>query len=641
MAGPSPWNRKTKARNDAKKKASLGRTASERGLAKSVAASGRKVSRTNLGKPPTPSPKPPKGPRARRNPLATPPVQSAVERLRKRYTPSSGGAEEALGRDRSRTTIQENRLDDLAAKSVENPGLSRIENIARQNSARQNTALSSDGKTVKKFQGKGIVGKPSTGSVARAAKQGQLRGKKKLTTPEVRQTKRQVRKARRQVQKARAQVARGGMPANVPPEYAKWIRKYSPRIDKQARATYGLSGNEFMAKMLQGESGFDMSKVGPNTPYGNARGAAQFIPPTRDSFVEKFGIDPWRSPKEAVQAMALHLDGKSYSKTFGIQGYNPGINDSYYLNQDVGPTTQAAPNARRKLEQAKEQAGEVAERAANLGLSVQGIATPKQLKAMGIKPSRVLKQPTLWAQPKKPKGKPQVTWLNGTTPDQINPDIIALARTISRTTGLEIQITSALRPESSGSNHQVGGALDINAVADGGEGERKGDAIAYAAVIAAGGSEEDAQALASGAVGYVGFVSPNGQPVEFLWKGDADHRDHVHIAVESGQARGEKVFRGRTAVDQGALSEGFPNPTGGSYPTSGGGTSTTSGGVASGPAGRKRRQATILDRLRRPEVAAALRDMGFRVTADGVFRADGQNLSKTEFDKMKKRMGIE
>ncbi len=616
------------------KKPDLGRTKSEIGFGKSQKAAGNAVSRTNLGKSSSSSPKPPKAPRARRNPLATPEVGKALDNLRKRYTPPGRTRSEQDLKDnmslQTERNASERKLEDAALRDFP----TRPEALAAEPKIRQNTSLNAEGTTVERYRGRKPVGTPRVGEATRAARDGKLRRDgKRFTTPEVRQTRRKVRRAKREVRRARSAVAKGGMPANVPAEYAKWIRKYSPRIDKMARQTYGLSGNEFMAKMLQGESGFDMSKVGPSTPYGNARGAAQFIPPTRDAFVEKFGIDPWRSTREAVQSMALHLDGKSYSKTFGIQGYNPGINDSYYLDQDVGPTTKPSPGARRRLERATEQAGSVAQKAANLGLSVQGLVTPKQVKAMGLKVKKNPLKPTLWAQPKKAKGEPVVEWLNGTTPDGINPDIVALARTISRTTGLDIRITSALRPESSGSNHQVGGALDIDAIADGGERERQGDAIAYAAVIAAGGSKEDAQALASGAVGYVGFVSPNGQPVEFLWKGDGDHRDHVHIAVESGQSRGEKVFKGRTAIDQGILTDGA-----GSAPVSSGGSSssgsTTSGGAtpSSGPVGRKTRQQRIIQQLRA---------LGYRVNSKGIKKIDDAPEEAEEtLSEMRKRYGI-
>lgn len=351
-----------------------------------MAASGRAVSRSNLRAPKGSRVKAVRQPRIP-DPLKLPEVQSAVERLRDKYrpnrrTPQQEGLSESLqvSRDQSRA---ERKLENTTLRSMPTRG----EALKAERQVRDTTQLNAEGTRVERLAGATQVGNEGLGAVQRAAERGKLRREgKQFTTPKVRRTQRKVKRARRQLRKAKAAVASGGMPANVPPEYAKWIRKFSPRIDKQAREVYGMSGNEFMAKMLQGESGFDMSKVGPNTPYGNARGAAQFIPPTRDAFVEKFGIDPWRSTKEAVQAMALHLDGKSFSKTFGIQGYNPGINDSYYLNQDVGPTVKANPRAKRRLERAEARAEGVAKEASDLGLDAQSLVTPKVARQLGIKP---------------------------------------------------------------------------------------------------------------------------------------------------------------------------------------------------------------------------------------------------------------
>jgi len=378
MAGPSPYNRKLKARNDRRKARSRGgRTASEAGLGKSMAASGKPVSRTNQRVPSPAQTRSPAAVRVKRNPLATPEVEGAVQRLRQKFS-TSMKVNERRGEVRERETD----LRDAAAATtvpdeVAGRQMSRTEAMGKQEIAREQTKLNPDNKTVKKFAGRKVEGKLPADAVVRAARDKTLRPAKgnRVATPEVRRVKKQAKRVRKKIAKVERGATIGGMPSGVPKEYAKWIRKYSPRIDKQARETYGLSGNEFMAKMLKGESGFNMDTVGPDTPYGNARGAAQFIPGTRQAFVDKFGIDPWRSKKQAVQAMALHLDGKSYSKTFGIQGYNPGINDSYYLNQDVGETQKANPNAKQRLKQLRGRAKQIDKRAKELG--VEGVTRPK------------------------------------------------------------------------------------------------------------------------------------------------------------------------------------------------------------------------------------------------------------------------
>lgn len=309
--------------------------------------------------------------RAKVNPLATKPAREAIDRLREKYSVSMA----ANRRERAleNTAVRSAGLEQ-ARKFTEQSNKARTGGAAKAERAvqtiREGTNLNTDGRTAKTFRGLKVVGTIPAEDVRQAAERGQLRRAKRrqVTTPEVRRVQKKVKRVAKRIKRLERKAGKGGVPEGVPPEYAKWIRKFSPRLDKQARATYGLSGAEFMAKMLQGESGFDMNKVGPNTPYGNARGAAQFIPGTRQDFIDKFGIDPWRSVKEAVQAMALHLDGKSYSKTFGIQGYNPGINDSYYLNQEVGPVRRGNPRARQRLNRVRERAGAINQEAAKLGI---------------------------------------------------------------------------------------------------------------------------------------------------------------------------------------------------------------------------------------------------------------------------------
>lgn len=310
--------------------------------------------------------------KAKVNPLATKPAREAIDRLREKYSVSMAAnrREQAL----ENTAVRSAGINDRTRKFTERGDKARTGGAARAErkiqEIRKGSDLNPDGITAKTFRGLEVVGTIPVKDVRRAAERGQLRKAKgkQVTTPEVRRVQKKVKRVARRIKRLERKAGKGGVPEGVPPEYAKWIRKFSPRLDKQARATYGLSGAEFMAKMLQGESGFDMNKVGPNTPYGNARGAAQFIPGTRQDFIDKFGIDPWRSVKEAVQAMALHLDGKSYSKTFGIQGYNPGINDSYYLNQEVGPVRRGNPRARQRLNRVRERAGAINQEAAKLGI---------------------------------------------------------------------------------------------------------------------------------------------------------------------------------------------------------------------------------------------------------------------------------
>ena len=95
-----------------------------------------------------------------------------------------------------------------------------------------------------------------------------------------------------------------------------------------------LSGAALLAKIVSGESSFNRNSV---SPVG-ARGLAQFMPSSRAEAIRRFGVDPWRSPDEAVHAAALHLRGKINGST-GLEGYNPGGGQSYVnyiLRQRVG-----------------------------------------------------------------------------------------------------------------------------------------------------------------------------------------------------------------------------------------------------------------------------------------------------------------
>lgn len=100
-------------------------------------------------------------------------------------------------------------------------------------------------------------------------------------------------------------------------------QKYGPSVDHVAKR-YGLTGAELLVKLVKGESGGSMKSV---SPVG-ARGAAQFMPSSRNIARKKYGIDPWRSVDEALHGAALHLRGKINGKS-GLEGYNPGGGQGY------------------------------------------------------------------------------------------------------------------------------------------------------------------------------------------------------------------------------------------------------------------------------------------------------------------------
>jgi hypothetical protein len=98
------------------------------------------------------------------------------------------------------------------------------------------------------------------------------------------------------------------------------VLELGPRVERIARAyDPRLGGAELLAKTLQGESRFRMDAVS----RAGARGAAQFMPAARRIVLRRAGLDPWRSPREAVAAMVEHLLGRVNGKR-GLYGYNPG-----------------------------------------------------------------------------------------------------------------------------------------------------------------------------------------------------------------------------------------------------------------------------------------------------------------------------
>lgn len=129
------------------------------------------------------------------------------------------------------------------------------------------------------------------------------------------------------------------------PEIRDAIIDYAPRIDRLARERYGISGETLLSKLIQGESGEDMTAVSS----AEAKSITQFIPSTREDFVNRLGVDPWRSKREAVLAATMHLDGKhGYSP--GLEGYNPGGGQEYVdyiLSQPVGGRVKVRGNLKQ------------------------------------------------------------------------------------------------------------------------------------------------------------------------------------------------------------------------------------------------------------------------------------------------------
>jgi hypothetical protein len=126
----------------------------------------------------------------------------------------------------------------------------------------------------------------------------------------------------------------------VPRAYREAAERWGYLAEGQAHKYGQPNGATLLVKIASGESGFKMGAVSS----AGAKGATQFIPSTRQSYISQYGVDPWKSPDEAIHATALFL------KHTGFAGYNPGGGQgyiSYILGQpvSVGRQKSSHPNA--------------------------------------------------------------------------------------------------------------------------------------------------------------------------------------------------------------------------------------------------------------------------------------------------------
>lgn len=108
-------------------------------------------------------------------------------------------------------------------------------------------------------------------------------------------------------------------------------RKY----DRIMRAKYHKSGAAVAAKTVIGESGGRRNAVSS----AGARGYTQFMPGTRQEYLDKYGVDAWGGPKSAIKAMMLYQ-----TKGGGVESYNPGMPTyaDYIMKTRIDPATNKA-----------------------------------------------------------------------------------------------------------------------------------------------------------------------------------------------------------------------------------------------------------------------------------------------------------
>jgi membrane-bound lytic murein transglycosylase B len=111
--------------------------------------------------------------------------------------------------------------------------------------------------------------------------------------------------------------------ASIPPAYRNAFIRWGYLADNEAKK-YGLpNGATLLAKIAYVESRFS-ADLGITSSAG-AQGPMQFMPTTREEWMKRFGLDPWKSVDEAVHS------GGIFMKTLGLDHYNPG--SSTYISE--------------------------------------------------------------------------------------------------------------------------------------------------------------------------------------------------------------------------------------------------------------------------------------------------------------------
>lgn len=133
------------------------------------------------------------------------------------------------------------------------------------------------------------------------------------------------------------------MAVDLHPDIVRAIRQFSRtprgrRYNRYTQRQYGLPGWKVLGKTAAGEAaGRPVGAAGVSS--AGARGPFQFIRSTRSDFLSKYGLDPWRSNREAVAAAAIH-----HMTRGGIAGYNPGMPSyqGYILGQRLNAADRRA-----------------------------------------------------------------------------------------------------------------------------------------------------------------------------------------------------------------------------------------------------------------------------------------------------------
>ncbi len=306
------------------------------------------------------------------------------------------------------------------------------------------------------------------------------------------------------------------------------VQRYGPRVNAVA-AKYGISGRALLAKLIKGESNFVHRRGGRlTTSSAGARGAAQFIPGTRAAFIQRYGVDAWKSPEEAVHAASIYL------RKSGLAAYNPGMKSysKYILGQHVGdvgagvPRTQGEEPALRGTRIPATPGGEAVDRQGALRQALLSGSRNPLITAAKLLPqytTQTAGTPAETVRAPVSRGKGSVKGKPIDRPGaKTSPEIVNFVKGVSAIYGHPITLgtgTNHSRMTVNGnvSNHWDGNALDLPA---------RGQQLirmGQAALIAAGWSPARAK-KARGGLYNVGRYQ-----IIFNTHEGGDHTDHLHV----------------------------------------------------------------------------------------------------------------
>lgn len=117
----------------------------------------------------------------------------------------------------------------------------------------------------------------------------------------------------------------------VPRAYREAAERWGYLAEGQAHKYGQPNGATLLLKIAYVESRLG-ANLGPSS--AGARGSTQFIPETRQAYIKKYGVDPWKNVDEAFHATGIFM------KTSGLAGYNPG--SSTYIHEVLSAPVSAA-----------------------------------------------------------------------------------------------------------------------------------------------------------------------------------------------------------------------------------------------------------------------------------------------------------